>query len=121
MPADAGVQNRHPGLLQCLRQLHHFRQRGAAFHQVQHRQPKNNNEPGPHRLADATHDFQRKADAVFVAAAPCVFALVGLAGDKFIDQIAFRAHDLHAVIARALGQCCAARVVGNGFFDFFFA
>ena len=121
MPADTGVQNRHPSEFERLRQLHHFGQGRSAFHQVQHGQSEYHNEIGPYRLPNAAHDLQREADAVFVAATPGVFALVGLAGDKFIDEIAFRAHDLHAIVASALGQRGAARIVCNGLFDFFFA
>ena len=40
--------------------------------------------------------------------------MVGVGGDKFIDQVALRTHDLDAVVARALRQACRAHKVFNG-------
>lgn len=59
----------------------------------------------------APHDLDRKADAVFVRAAPFVFAMVRVRGDEFVDQIAFGAHDLDAVVARVLRERRAAREI----------
>ena len=56
--------------------------------------------------------------AVFQAAAVFVIALVGAFGNELIDQIAFAAHDLNAVVPSLLRQLCAAYVVLYGLFDF---
>ena len=104
VPANAGVQDGHARLLQRLRELHHFGLRGAAFDQIEHGQAEDDDEVGAHPGARAAHDLQREADAVFVAAAPCVVTLVGLCGNEFVDEVALRAHDLHAVVARALRE-----------------
>ena len=111
VPANAGVQNRHARRFQRLRQLHHFVLRGAAFDQIKHRQAEDDDEVLAHPRARAAHDLQRKADAVLVAAAVLVIALVGLCGDEFVDEVALRAHDFHTVIARALRQGCGVGVV----------
>jgi hypothetical protein len=78
--------------------------RRAAFDQVEHRQAEDDDEVLAHPLAGAAHDLQREADAVFIAAAPFVVAVVGVGGDELVDQVALGAHDLHAVIAGTLGQ-----------------
>ena len=102
VPTNAGVQNTDARGLQGLGQLHHLFFGGAAFNQVQHGQAKDDDEILTHLGPGAPHDFQRKGDAVLVAAAPGVVAVVGLRGNEFIDQVALGAHDLHAVIACAL-------------------
>ena len=104
VPADAGVQDGDASLFERLRELDHFLGGGAAFDQVEHGQAEDDDEAGAYAFAGAAHDFQREADAVLVAAAPLVVAVVGVGGDEFVDQVALGAHDLDAVVAGALGQ-----------------
>jgi hypothetical protein len=104
VPADAGVQDGDAGFFERLRQLDHLAGGRAAFDQVEHGEAEDDDEVGAHPLAGAAHDFQREADAVFIAAAPFVVAVVGVGGDELVDQVALGAHDLHAVIAGTLGQ-----------------
>ena len=54
----------------------------------------------PDRFARAAHDLDRQAHAVLAVAAPGVVALVGARGEELVDEVAFRAHDLDAVVAR---------------------
>ncbi len=114
VPAYARVQQRGARGLDGLGQRDHFLQRGAALHQVQHGQPVDDDEVPPQALARAPHDLHRKAHAARVAAAPFVIAVVGARSDELVDQIALRAHDLHAVVARMAGQGCAAHEVLDG-------
>ena len=119
MPANAGVQDRDACCLQRLGQLDHFRQRGAPLDQVQHGQTKDQDEIGADLGTGSAHDFQRKADAVLVTSAPGVVTVVGVGGDKFIDQVALRAHDLHAIVAGALCQGRGAHKVFDGLLHLF--
>ncbi len=112
MPADASVDNRCAGGFDCLGQLHHLFPGAAIFYKIQHRQTVDNDEIFANPLAHAAHDFYRQTDAIFVAAAPTVGTLIGVGDDKFVDEVAFGAHHLNAVIARLLGQL---RTAGIGF------
>jgi hypothetical protein len=51
----------------------------------------------PARSHGSDH-FNGKTHAAGVIAAPLVVALVGARGEKFVNQIAFRAHHFDAVI-----------------------
>jgi hypothetical protein len=66
VPANAGVEDGDARFFQCLRQLHHFFLRRAAFDQVEHGQAEDDDEVGAHPGAGAAHDLQREADAVFI-------------------------------------------------------
>ncbi|MNF91266.1 hypothetical protein D3C84_738610 [compost metagenome] len=105
MPADAGVDEAHPGLLQRLPERYDLLQGGALLHQIQHGEAEDDDEVGADPLANGPHDFQRETHAVFAAAAPAVAALVGTLADELVDEITFRPHHFHTVIARRLGQC----------------
>ena len=118
VPADAGVQDSDTCRFQRLRELHHFFFRRSAFHQVQHGQAEDQDEVGPHAGPGAAHDLQRETNAVFITATPGVVALVGLARDELVDQVALGAHDLHTVVARALRQRGSVGVVLNGLLHF---
>ena len=59
-------------------------------------------------LAHPANDLDGEADAIVVAAAPLVRALVGLGDDELIDEVSFRAHNLDAAVATELGELCAA-------------
>ena len=117
MPADTGVDQGRTGLLDGLRQLHDFVPDTAAFHQVQHRQAINDDEIRPDRFAHPAHDFHRQAHAVFVAAAPTVGAVVGVGGEKLVNEIAFGAHDFDAVVPGALGQTGAGDEIADLLLD----
>ena len=47
MPADAGVDDRDAGGLEPLGERHHFLPLGALIDQVEHGQPKHDEEVGP--------------------------------------------------------------------------
>ncbi len=104
VPADTGVDDRRPGRLDLPGELHDLLQRRSAGHQVQHREPVDQDEVGADPLTDPAHDLDGEADAVLVRAAPAVLAVVGRRGDELVDQIALGAHDLDAVVPRALRE-----------------
>ena len=108
VPADAGVDDRGAGLLDLLRQLDHLVESGPFRHEVDHRQAVDDDEIGAHSFSHPAHDLDGQTNAVFVRAAPTVCALVGVLHDELVEEIAFRAHHLDAVIARL------ARTYGGG-------
>ena len=79
VPADAGVDQAGAAARHGLAQGYHFVPAAAAWHQVDHGQPVDQDEVRAHRLAGARHDLQRQPHALAVVAAPFVAALVGLA------------------------------------------
>ena len=108
MPANPCVDNGGTGGFNRLRQLHGFVERAAAFHQVEHRQAENDNKVCARTFAHRAHYLHGKAHPAGVVAAPFVIALVGAGREELVDQVAFRAHHLHAVIARLARQRRAA-------------
>ena len=113
VPADPGVDDRSTSCLNGFRQLDGFVKRAAIFHQVEHRQAKDNNKVVTGTLANGPYHLDGKSHAVGVIAAPLVSPLVGAQGEKFVDQIAFRAHDLYAVVACFPRQLCAMGKILN--------
>ena len=61
----------------------------------------------PHRSAGLADDIQGELAAVGVGPPPPVGAFVRAAGDELVDEVALRAHDLHAVVP-------ATRTSGGG-------
>jgi len=59
----------------------------------------------------------RQPHAVFDRPAPPVRAAVGTRAQELVEQIAFAAHDFHAVVAGLLREPGAAHVGGNRRFD----
>ncbi len=108
MPADARVEDRRARHLDRLREFDHLVARRAALDKVEHGEAIDDDEIRPHPFTRPPHDFDGKAHAVGIVAAPGVVAVVGARRDEFVDQIAFGAHDLHAVIAGMLGKRRAA-------------
>ena len=99
VPANPGVDNGGTGGFNCLRQLHGFVEGAAAFHQVEHRQAEDDNKIRTRTFTHRAHHLHGKTHAAGIVATPFVVALVGACGEKFVNQIAFRAHHLHAVVA----------------------
>ena len=89
----------------------------ALLHQIQHGEAEDNDEVGADPLADGADNLHREAHPVFTAAAPAIGALVGALANELVDEIAFRAHHLDAVITGRLGQRCCSREVANGAAD----
>ena len=119
MPADAGVEDGRAGFFDGLRQLYHFVKGRAAFDQIEHGQAVDDDEMAADALAYATHDFNRETNAVCIRAAPFVGTLIGTRGDEFVDEVTFRTHDFHAVVAGCLRQCRAVDEIGDDLLDFF--
>ena len=104
VPADAGVDNSGTCLLDGFAQGYDLIPGLAALNEVQHRQPIDNDEVRPHGFAHPANNFHGQAHAVFVRAAPLVCPLVRPFTQKLVDEIAFGAHHLNAVIAGELGK-----------------
>ena len=111
VPADTGIDDGGAGLFDGLAQSHYFVKVAAAFNQVEHGQAIDDDEVFAYRLANAAHDLDGQAGAIFKAAAPAVFALVGASNDELVDEIAFGAHHFHAVVAGFAGEGGAAHIV----------
>jgi hypothetical protein len=114
VPADAGVEHRHAGGFQRLGDLYGFVPRIAAFHQIDQRDPVHDDKAFAAHRAHPLDDLAREPHPVFDAAAVGVGAPIGARAEELVEQIAFAAHDLDAVIARALSEARAARVVAHG-------
>ena len=108
VPADTGVDDGRTRRLDRNGQLDDLLPGAAALDQVQHRQPVDEDEVGSGGLAHAPHDLDREPHAVGEAAAPVVAAPVGARRDELVDEVAFRAHHLDAVVAGLAGQRSAA-------------
>ncbi|MNM52371.1 hypothetical protein D3C81_634490 [compost metagenome] len=117
VPADAGVDQGSAGLLDGLGQQLDFVPGAATLDQVEHRQAEDDDEVRPYRFAHPADDFHRQAHAVFIAATPAVGAVVGVGGEELVDEVAFRTHDLDAVVTGALGQHRAIDEVGDLLLD----
>ena len=111
VPADAGVDNGRTRLLDFLGQVHNLFPGAAILNQIQHGQTVDQDEVLSHPFTNPTDDFDRQANPVFVAATPTVGAVVGVGNNELVDEIAFRTHDLNAIITGSLRQCGAIRVV----------
>ncbi len=99
MPADAGVDHRRARGLDPAREMDHFIERAALIDEIQHREAVDQDEIPPHRGTRAPDDFDGEADAVLIGTAPLVGTVIGARGDELVDEVAFAAHDLDAVIA----------------------
>ncbi|MNS69563.1 hypothetical protein D3C71_1779910 [compost metagenome] len=98
MPANAGVDNSGPGLLNGQRQLFDFLPTGAILNQIEHRKAINQDKFVADRLAYRPDDLHGKTHAVAEAAAPLIITLVGACDQELVDQIAFGTHHFDAVI-----------------------
>ena len=117
VPADTGVDEGDPHLLQCPAKCDHFLKGGALLHQIQHGEAEDDDEIRAHPLTDGADNLHREAHAVFAAAAPAIGALVGTFADELVDEIAFRPHHLDPVITGRLGQRRSGGEVANGAAD----
>ena len=104
MPADAGIDDGRAGGLHGLRLGDDVVPTVAALDQVEHRQPVDDDEIRAAGLAHAAHDLHRETHPPGRIAAPGVITAVGARRSELVEQVAFRAHDLHAVVAGLAGQ-----------------
>ncbi|KAF4531042.1 hypothetical protein B566_EDAN019060, partial [Ephemera danica] len=117
MPANAGVQQRGTSGADGARELQHLGPGTAVGNEIDEADAVDDDEVRPHRFAHTAHHLHRQAHAVFIAAAPGVVALVGVLHQKLVEEIAFAAHDLDAVIPGFSGQLGAAHEGANLAFD----
>ena len=111
VPADAGVDDVGAGGFDRAREFHDFTRRSATFHEVERRDAVHQEELRPEPGTRAAHDLHGETMPVLHAATELVGAVVRARHGKLIDQVAFRAHHLHAVEARALREFGAAHIV----------
>ena len=119
MPANAGVDNGRARRFNGLRQFYRFGKSAAAFDQVEHRQPVDNNEVVADAFAHRTHYFYGKSHPVAVIAAPLVTTLIGAQRQKFVDQIPFGTHHLYTVVSCLPRQLRAAGEIVDQLQDLF--
>ena len=104
MPANPGVDDGRSRRFNRFGQFGDFRQRAAVVDQIEHRQAVDDNEIVAGALAYRLNHLYGETHAPGIIAAPLVVALVGARGEKFVNQIALRAHHLDAVISRFTRQ-----------------
>lgn len=117
MPADAGVEQGDSGFLQGQGDAPHLVPGIAALDQVEQRQAIAEDEALADDPPDAADDLQRQAHAVFQRAAPLVVAAIGARAEELVEQVAFAAHHLHAVVGGGLGQPRATDEGADGLAD----
>ena len=100
-----------------LAQRHHLVPRHAALQHVHGGDAEDDDEIGADRGARPPDDLDREAHAVLERAAPAVGPPVGLLDQEGRDQVAGRADDLDAVVARLPGHRCAVGEVGDLLLD----
>ena len=102
-----------PAASTLLRQRDDFLAGGAAFDQIDRGYPVDDDEIRPRRRPHLCDQFDRKAMAIFRGSAPPVTAIIGPHHGEFVDQVAFRAHDLDTVEPGLPGEHRAAHIVRN--------
>ncbi len=117
MPPDAGVDDVGAGRLHLLGEVDDFLERRAVRHEVEHRQPVDQEEVLADGRADAPDDLEGEADPLLVGPAPAIGALVGARHDELVDEVPLGAHDLDAVVAGLLREERAADVVLDRLLD----
>ena len=113
MPANTSINYGGTCLFYCLRQLDRFVKGSTIFHQVEHRQPKDNNKVITGTLAYRPNNLHSKTHAIGIIASPFVITLVGAQCQEFVDQIPFRTHHFYAVITCFPRQLCAVSKILN--------
>ena len=104
MPANPGIDDGGSCPLNGLAQCHNLFPGLATLDQVQHGQPVDNDEFRPNSFAHTADNLHGQAHTVLVRATPLVRSLVGPLTQKLVDEIAFGAHHLNAIITRKFGE-----------------
>ena len=117
MPADTSIENCGTGLRNLMAQCDHLLDRRAAFHQINHRQAKDDDEVTANRLAHLSDNLNGQTNSVFIASAPVIRAVICAKGDELVEQIPLRAHNLHPVISGRLRQLRGAHEIGDLLFN----
>ena len=112
-PRECRIQQACAGRLHPRRDPFDFRAVAAILDEVETGNAEDDDEFAAHRGACLPHDFQREARAVLERTAPLVRALVGAWRQEFVDEVAFRSHDLDAVVTRLAREAGASHEVGD--------
>ena len=105
VPADPAVEDGRASRLHGVRLRNDVVPAIAAFDQIQQGQAVDQDEIRAAGFAYLAHDLHRKAHPLVGITAPRILAPIGAGGGEFVQQIAFRAHDLHPVVAGVACQC----------------
>ena len=107
VPADSRVDHGRPGGLELLGKLQVLLQGGSTLDQVEQGQPEAQDEVVAHALTRAPQRLDGKPLPPTGVASPLVGAHVRARREERVDQVALRAHDLHAVIPAARASSAA--------------
>ena len=116
MPADTRIDDCRAGSLDGFGQHHRLFPAAAVGNQVNHGQAINDDEVFAHCLPGALDNLNGQAHALCVVATPLIGALVGVCDQELVDEIAFRSHDLNAVVASLSCERGAANEIAYLFF-----
>ena len=117
MPADAGVEHVGAGGFDRAGMDRDLISGEPALHQIERGDSIDDHERRARRRTDPPHDLDRQAQPILERAAPAIGPRIGAHRDELGDEIAFRGHDLDAIVTGVLRQLGRARVVGDGLFD----
>jgi len=87
VPADAGADHRRAGLLHRPGEDPYLVLALSALHEVEHREPVDEEERGSDPLAHGPYDLDRHPHPALVGAAPLVGALVGTGCEELVEQV----------------------------------
>jgi hypothetical protein len=114
MPADALVDDVGTGRLHGARLGNDLLGRQAALHEVDRGNAEHDEKVAADAPAHRAHDLRGQPQPVLEAPAPGIAAVVGAGRRELVDEVAFAAHDLDAVIAGLARQCGSGGVIGDG-------
>jgi len=111
VPTDAGIDDRHPRILQRLREQLDFVPRATIADEIEHAQPEDDYEIPAARRARLPHDVHGEPHPVREVPTVLVGTRVRRLHEELIYQVPLRSHDLDAVVPCPPRQCGAIRVV----------
>ena len=114
VPADPRVDHVDPRVVERARERDDLVPARAALDEVEHREAEDERKVGPALGARRPHDVEREPAPVLVAPAVLVVAVVRARGEELVDEVALRAHDLDAVVARLARERGARGEVVDG-------
>ena len=104
VPANPRIDQVRAGGRDRLGLIDHLIEGAAALHKIKQRLPVDENEPLAAAGANRPDDLGRQPLAIGRRATPAVGALIGARRQELVQQVTFRTHDLHPVVARLLGE-----------------
>ena len=111
VPADPCIDQVRAGGRDRLGLIDHLVEGAAALHKIEQRLPVDENELLTATSADRPDDLGRQPLAIGCRAPPAISALIGPRRQELVQQVTFRTHDLHPLVASLLGQHRGVREV----------